>query len=69
MIRIVYTADNVTDVETFGSEGAVGTLDLAQTAWDPWTYAGDVATRKYPYDPLNPYNDSRSLPFWTTFTC
>lgn len=61
MIRINYTPDNVTDVNTFGQEEYSGQVDLAQTAWDPMTYAGDVAVRKFPYDPQNPYNDSESI--------
>ncbi|ORY29317.1 putative copper amine oxidase [Naematelia encephala] len=61
MIRINYNNDNVSDVVTFGSQEATAEVNLAQTAWDPWTYSGDVATRKFPYDPENPYNDTESI--------
>nr|XP_031863935.1 uncharacterized protein CI109_000579 [Kwoniella shandongensis]KAA5531007.1 hypothetical protein CI109_000579 [Kwoniella shandongensis] len=57
-IRINYNNDNsTTDVYTFGSQQASGDVNLDQVSWDPYTYYGDVAVRKFPYDPQNPFND------------
>ncbi|WRT68622.1 uncharacterized protein IL334_005600 [Kwoniella shivajii] len=60
-IRIDYDDDAVSDVYTFGSEAASGQVDLAQVSWDPYTYSGDVAVRKFPYDPQNPFEDTESI--------
>ncbi|KAK6910889.1 hypothetical protein I203_104924 [Kwoniella mangroviensis CBS 8507] len=60
-IRIDYDEGDVTDVYTFGSEQAFGEIDLSQVSWDPYTYAGDVAVRKFPYDPQNPFDDTESI--------
>ena len=49
-IRIDYTADNVTYVETFGAEQPEGLVSFDKVSWDPYSYAGDVAVRKFPYD-------------------
>ncbi|GHJ86241.1 hypothetical protein NliqN6_2643 [Naganishia liquefaciens] len=60
-IRIRYNNENVTEVETFGAKPMEGMVDLAATAFDLWDYTGDVAVRKFPYDPLNPFNDTVSI--------
>ncbi|OCF40116.1 hypothetical protein I317_06067 [Kwoniella heveanensis CBS 569] len=60
-IRLDIEDDNVTGVHTFGSESASGDVNLAQVAWDPWTYSGDIAVRKFPYDPQNPFEDTESI--------
>nr|XP_018261712.1 uncharacterized protein I303_06153 [Kwoniella dejecticola CBS 10117]OBR83870.1 hypothetical protein I303_06153 [Kwoniella dejecticola CBS 10117] len=49
-IRIDYEGGDVSDVYTFGSQQATGQIDLTQVSWDPTTYGGDVAVRKFPYD-------------------
>ncbi|WWC90477.1 uncharacterized protein L201_005413 [Kwoniella dendrophila CBS 6074] len=49
-IRIDYDGDEVSDVYTFGSEPATGRIDLDDLYWNPYTYGGDVAVRKFPYD-------------------
>lgn len=60
-IRIDYNDNATTSIHTFGSQAASGTLNLADIAWDATTYAGDVAVRKFPYDPSNPYNSTGSI--------
>jgi primary-amine oxidase len=65
-IRIDYTDEEVTDVYTFGSKPAAGQINFVSVSptsaqsgsktwqdanlWDPTTYYGDVAVRKFPYD-------------------
>ena len=49
-IRIDYNNDNVSEVFTFGSEAAIGDISLEAVEWDPYTYYGDTAVRKFPYD-------------------
>lgn len=61
MMRINYGADNVSTADTFGSVAPNGTINLENNLWDPYTYSGDVAVRKFPYDPTNPYNDTESI--------
>jgi primary-amine oxidase len=53
LIRINFDEDKATDVETFGQEPISGDVNLAQVAWDPYNYYGDLTTRKFPYDGLN----------------
>ncbi|WWC71351.1 uncharacterized protein I206_105306 [Kwoniella pini CBS 10737] len=60
-IRIDYDDGEVGDVYTFDSQQATGQVDLTQISWDPTTYGGDVAVRKFPYDPQNPYADTESI--------
>ncbi|WVQ79580.1 hypothetical protein IAT38_001680 [Cryptococcus sp. DSM 104549] len=60
-IRIDYNDNATTDVYTFGAEAPSGSVDFAQIAWDPTSYYGDVAVRKFPYDPQNPFNNTESI--------
>ncbi|ODO11062.1 hypothetical protein I350_01664 [Cryptococcus amylolentus CBS 6273] len=60
-IRIDYNDNTTTDVYTWGHETASGTVNLDQISWDPYSYYGDVAVRKFPYDPQNPFNDTESI--------
>ncbi|KAJ9106038.1 hypothetical protein QFC20_004098 [Naganishia adeliensis] len=60
-VRIQYNNDIVTEVETFGAQPMHGLVDLAATEANLWEYSGDVAIRKFPYDPLNPFNDTVSI--------
>jgi len=58
-IRINYNNTATTDVETFGAQPLEGVIELQQP-WDAFSYAGDIAIRKFPYDPTNPFNHTGS---------
>ncbi|KAL7413894.1 copper amine oxidase [Mrakia frigida] len=60
-VRINYNSSGVQEVERFGGMAADGTVDLAALNANLWDYSGDVAVRKFPYDPLSPYNDTESI--------
>ena len=57
MVRINYHAGNVSEVETFGQNEAVCSVDLALTDPDLFRYTGDVVIRKFPYGTYNAKND------------
>ena len=61
-IRINYnsSADGIVSaVKTFGSHQATGQVNL--TSVDYWGYVGDSNVRKFPYDPLHPFNETESI--------
>ncbi|KDQ60427.1 hypothetical protein JAAARDRAFT_191806 [Jaapia argillacea MUCL 33604] len=61
-VRVDYSnTDGVTDVETFGAEFPEGTFDLSSQQPDFYAYEGDIAVRKFPYDPTHPFNDTESI--------
>ncbi|GAA6039389.1 hypothetical protein JCM8097_002830 [Rhodosporidiobolus ruineniae] len=64
-LRINYnsTSDEhqVTDVLTFGGNVASGLYNLTAVMPNYNDYEGDVAVRKWPYDPLNPFNDTEAI--------
>ncbi|EIM84675.1 copper amine oxidase [Stereum hirsutum FP-91666 SS1] len=61
-VRLDYSNDDgVTDVKTFGAHFAKGTANLSATTPDFYAYQGDVAVRKFPYDPQDPFNDTESI--------
>lgn len=61
-IFIAVDEDGVaSDVQTFGQQSAKGTYDLGSAEWDPSTYVGDYAIRKFPYDPQNPFNQTAAI--------
>ncbi|WVR09407.1 hypothetical protein IAU60_006474 [Kwoniella sp. DSM 27419] len=59
-IRIDYPSDQVTRVHTFGAQKPAGVINLTGSDWDPYSYPGDVAVRKFPYDPQDPFTECRS---------
>ncbi|CAK5278719.1 unnamed protein product [Mycena citricolor] len=61
MVRIDYNASGVQLVKQFGANLPSGMLNLTSTNWDFTSYEGDINTRKFPYDPLHPYNDTQSI--------
>ncbi|GAA5979366.1 hypothetical protein JCM11641_005014 [Rhodosporidiobolus odoratus] len=65
MIRINYnssaTAEQVQDVLTFGQQEATGLFNLTALQRDYYSYEGDINTRKLPYDPLHPYNETVAI--------
>ncbi|WFC98813.1 primary-amine oxidase [Malassezia yamatoensis] len=64
MVRIQYGKRNedMAKVHNFGSlPHPRGLLNLSSAYADLTQYAGDVAIRKFPYDPLHPYNDTDSI--------
>ncbi|KAJ7910597.1 putative copper amine oxidase [Mycena leptocephala] len=44
-------------VKEFGGKMASGVVNIPNF----WNYEGDVAVRKFPYDPLHPFNDTESI--------
>ncbi|ORY72898.1 copper amine oxidase [Leucosporidium creatinivorum] len=61
MIRLDYnsSADNiVSTAHTFGSHQASGSINLTALQTDFYAYSGDVNVRKFPYTPLEPYNQT-----------
>ncbi|KZV72277.1 copper amine oxidase [Peniophora sp. CONT] len=60
-VRVNYNSSGVQSVKTFGADAAKGGANLTATVPDFWTYRGDIAVRKFPYDPLHPYNDTESI--------
>lgn len=65
MVRLVYntsTGDSfVEEVLQFGGQTATGLYNLTAAKPDYYAYEGDVNTRKFPYDPTDPYDESASL--------
>lgn len=63
MVRIQYgKKDDDAKLHTFGSSPHPrGMLNLSSAYGDLHQYAGDVAIRKFPYDPLHPFNDTESI--------
>jgi len=49
MIRINYEDGNVSEVNTFGQQESVCSVDLSQEEFDPYLYKGDSVIRKFPY--------------------
>ena len=60
-VRIDYSNDGVSKVHKWGAEWPEGTMDLSKTNPNLYTYQGDVAVRKFPFDPANPFNDTESI--------
>ncbi|KAM0789976.1 hypothetical protein ACM66B_005309 [Microbotryomycetes sp. NB124-2] len=48
----------VSNVETFGSHQPSGNFNLTAAQADYTQYKGDINVRKFPYDPLNPFNNT-----------
>ncbi|KAJ7159987.1 copper amine oxidase [Mycena crocata] len=61
MIRINYNNSGVQLVKEFGGKLPSGTVNLTAIQPNFHSYLGDVATRKFPYDPLHPFNDTESI--------
>ncbi|GJN93972.1 hypothetical protein Rhopal_007035-T1 [Rhodotorula paludigena] len=65
MVRLVYNTSSgdatVDKVLTFGGQTAMGLFNLTAIAPDYYAYQGDENTRKFPYDPLHPYDDTESI--------
>ncbi|KAJ7906597.1 copper amine oxidase, partial [Mycena leptocephala] len=60
MVRIDYNSSGVQLVKKFGGKMASGVVNITALQPNFWDYEGDVAVRKFPYDPLHPFNDSES---------
>lgn len=61
-VRIDFTSEEgVTDIHEFGKQMASGTVSLEDIGFDFYSYTGDIAVRKFPYDPQNPYNDTHAI--------
>ncbi|KAF7313195.1 Amine oxidase [Mycena kentingensis (nom. inval.)] len=61
MLRIDYNSSGVQHVHTFDAKPADGMVNLTAVHPNYFNYEGDVATRKFPYDPLHPFNDTESI--------
>ncbi|BGP51602.1 hypothetical protein JCM10450v2_007552 [Rhodotorula kratochvilovae] len=65
MIRLNYntsTGDSfVENVLTFGGESATGLYNLTTAAPNYYAYKGDRNTRKWPYDPTDPYDETTAI--------
>ncbi|KAJ7641294.1 copper amine oxidase [Roridomyces roridus] len=61
MVRIDYNASGVQLVKQFGGKLPSGVVNLTSSQPDFFAYEGDIATRKFPYDPLHPFNDTESI--------
>ncbi|KAJ7320783.1 putative copper amine oxidase [Mycena albidolilacea] len=61
MVRIDYNASGVQLVKEFGGKSASGVVNVTALQPNFWNYEGDVAVRKFPYDPLHPFNDTESI--------
>ncbi|KAI0030480.1 copper amine oxidase [Vararia minispora EC-137] len=61
-VRIDYDdTKGVETVKTFGAEFSKGATNLTNTVPDFWAYRGDIAVRKFPYDPQHPFNNTVSI--------
>ncbi|GAA5930824.1 uncharacterized protein JCM15063_002470 [Sporobolomyces koalae] len=64
MIRLNYNGSAehaVSAVHTFGADAVQGTVNLTALRPDYYSYIGDVNTRKFPYDPQHPYNETVAI--------
>ncbi|KAJ7058557.1 copper amine oxidase [Mycena amicta] len=61
MLRIDYNSSGVQLVKQFGAKSAEGLVNLTALQPNFDDYEGDVAVRKFPYDPLHPFNDTESV--------
>ncbi|KAJ7479846.1 copper amine oxidase [Mycena latifolia] len=61
MVRIDYNSSGVQLVKEFGGNIPSGLVNLTEIQPDFHNYAADVNVRKFPYDPLHPYNDTESI--------
>ncbi|KAF7290310.1 Amine oxidase [Mycena chlorophos] len=61
MLRIDYNTTGVQLVKQFGAVQPSGLVNLTTLRPDYFDYEGDVAVRKFPYDPLDPFNDTQSI--------
>ncbi|KAJ6629905.1 copper amine oxidase [Mycena sp. CBHHK59/15] len=61
MVRIDYNSSGVQLVKEFGGKTPSGVVNVTATQPNFWDYEGDIATRKFPYDPLHPYNNTESI--------
>ncbi|KAJ7186602.1 copper amine oxidase [Mycena filopes] len=61
MVRIDYNASGVQLVKEFGGRMASGVVNVTALQPNFHNYEGDVAVRKFPYDPLHPFNDTESI--------
>ncbi|KAJ7769348.1 copper amine oxidase [Mycena metata] len=61
MVRIDYNSTGVQLVKEFGGKMASGVVNITALQPDFHAYEGDVAVRKFPYDPLHPFNDTESI--------
>ncbi|KAJ7078447.1 copper amine oxidase [Mycena belliarum] len=62
MVRIDYNSSGVQFVKEFGGTMPSGMVNMTAMQPNFYNYEGDVAVRKFPYDPLHPFNDSQYLP-------
>ncbi|KAF7334469.1 Amine oxidase [Mycena venus] len=60
-VGIGYNSSGVQLVKEFGGQMASGVINMTSFQPNFWNYQGDVAVRKFPYDPLHPYNDTESI--------
>ncbi|KAJ6511201.1 copper amine oxidase [Mycena sanguinolenta] len=58
IVRIDYNSSGVQLVKEFGGNMASGVVNITALQPNFWDYEGDIAVRKFPYDPLHPFNDS-----------
>jgi primary-amine oxidase len=61
MVRINYNNGTVTELDTFGQNDAVCSLNFQPAEPDLNHYVGDVVIRKFPYDPNHPYFETDSI--------
>ncbi|KAK4047619.1 hypothetical protein OIV83_005277 [Microbotryomycetes sp. JL201] len=64
MLRLDYDSSAdfiVSQVDTFGVSQPSGMFNLTAAQVDYNEYKGDVNVRKFPYDPLNPFNETRGI--------
>ncbi|KAF7361133.1 Amine oxidase [Mycena sanguinolenta] len=61
MVRIDYNSSGVQLVKEFGGNMASGVVNITALQPNFWDYEGDIAVRKFPYDPLHPFNDTESI--------
>ncbi|KAK4051483.1 hypothetical protein OIO90_004697 [Microbotryomycetes sp. JL221] len=64
MLRLNYNSSAdyiVSEVETFGSHQPSGQYNFTASQVDYMSYKGDINVRKFPYDPLNPFNATTSI--------
>ncbi|GAA5903080.1 uncharacterized protein JCM6883_002688 [Sporobolomyces salmoneus] len=64
MIRLNYNSSDdyiVSNVHTFGADPVKGQVNLSSLQPDYYDYQGDSNIRKFPYDPLHPYNDTVAI--------
>jgi primary-amine oxidase len=59
-VKVEYSNEGVQNILQYG-ENPSGTLDLADTVPKLWSYKGDIAVRKFPFDPANPFEDTDSI--------